>query len=607
MIDWAALRAGLDKRDQLLVSIIVCVYNNAALTDKCLDSLFRHEAGSPFEVIVVDNGSDADTAELLRAWSDREPRIRLLSNPENMNFSLGNNLGFAMSRGKRIVFLNNDTEVSPEWLSSLLAPLDRDDVRGVQPKLVFPNGTIQCIGLVFSDHSPFAYPLYSRLPGDAPLVRRRRRFKALTAACLAIRARDFVEAGGFDPLFVNGQEDVDLCLRVGGGKPVFTCATDSVVVHHEGKSAGRGNAIPDNRALFAERWAGRIAGDDRLHYVTDGVDLEGYRVDSEPLAAMGLATAIPTLAYPGPTTAALSAGMTGLRLRIPCPRRDLKDRWGDYHFAAALAKAATSKGLAATIDFLEDWSTPAAKGELEVVLRGLSPWPGSNRRAGGGRRVIWMISHPDKVSDEELDCYDHIFVASDVWATVLSERGLKPSITALLQCTEVERFNLEARAGAPHHERLYVANSRKFLRSMVARAMSEGMRLDIYGEMWDGLAPVDWVKGENVANVLLPTYYAGADVVLNDHWESMRAHGFVSNRVFDVLATGAPLLTDSVEGMPQSLREACTMLDENISLRDAIAIARSRHSLSQRDEIARWIAEEHSFASRLREICAVLR
>ncbi|MEI4485579.1 glycosyltransferase [Frigidibacter sp. MR17.14] len=615
MIDWDAMRRDACARDLDLVSIIICVYNNPDLTDKCLSSIFGNEAGLPFEVILVDNKSDDQTVELLYSWAERESRIKLVLNKENMNFSLGNNLGFAASRGARVVFLNNDTEVTPEWLSALLQPMTVDAaIRGVQPQLIYPDGKVQCLGLVFSDHSPFAYGLYTGRPGDDPLSSPRRRFKALTAACLALHAQDFANAQGFDPIFVNGQEDVDLCLRIGEGNAVFTCATDSVVIHHEGKSEGRGRAIPANRAIFAERWGGKVAGDDQIHYVEDGVIAEEYMPNAQHLVAEGLAIQIPKLIYPSPAAQCVSpaiiGGITGFRLRIPCPRPALKDRWGDYHFAVALAKAAARIGLSARIDFLESWADPAAFGEADLVLRGLSVFPERTSDtaplAGRAPRLMWMISHPDKVEDPEIDGYDHLFVASDHWSKQLIQRGLGTSISTLLQCTEVERFNINARVGAPHHSRLYVGNSRKVMRSTVAKAIAENLPLDLYGEMWEGLAPAGWILGENVPNVRLPSYYAGADVVLNDHWDAMRSYGFASNRIFDVLATGAPLLTDSVAALPEEISAACTILDDGASLSCGIEIARGRHTRAERDEIAAWVAANHSFSARLRRICAIL-
>ncbi len=610
LIDWSALAKSADKRDPELVSIITCVFNNPELTDRCLKSIFRHEAGVPFEVIIIDNGSDRKTAQLLDSWSAREEKITLLRNTENMNFSLGNNLGFAHSSGERVVFLNNDTEVTPEWLRTLLQPLSQKEIKGVQPKLLFPDGTIQCIGLVFSEYSPFAYGLYVGRPGDDPLTLKRRHFRALTGACLALRAQDFVKMQGFDPIYINGQEDVDLCLRLGGGARQFTCATDSVVVHHEGKTAGRGKHIGENRAIFAERWADKILPDDQDCYQQDGIMIENYRADSELHDANGLAVFLPefqrlqTLATP----AVIGAIGSSFRLRIPCPNPERKESWGDYHFGVALTRALARQGIDAEISFLQNWKQPAEKGQVDLVLRGLSNFSEhATKVARSGPRLMWMISHPDQIADDELEEYDFVFVASEAWAQKLQARLKRPEVLPLLQCTEAERFFPEAFDPARRHERLFVGNSRKVLRSLVALAIREDLPLSIYGEMWEGLAPNAWLHSNNIPNVELASYYASAGVVLNDHWDTMRKAGFVSNRVFDVLACGAPLVTDDVLQMPDLLREACTILTEHGTLRDAIDRAQNFHELATRAEISAWIRSDHSFNARAREIASIFK
>ena len=298
LIDWAEIKKEMPNRNHELVSIIICVHNNPDLTEACLVALLRHELGLNFEVIIVDNASAAETVSLLREWALRDPRIRLILNSENMNSSLGNNLGFAMSHGVHVVFLNNGIEVAPELLSSLVAPLANPDIFGVQPMLILPDGSIQNIGLVFSDHSPFPYGLYVGRPGNSPLAARRRRLKALTAGCLAMRASDFLHVGGFDPHYVNELEHVDLCLRIGGGEPVFTCVTEAVVIQHGRKSAGHVKATHDDRKIFSERWVGKISGDDQLHYKRDSVIIESYRPDDAVLEGLGLAVQLPTLVFP---------------------------------------------------------------------------------------------------------------------------------------------------------------------------------------------------------------------------------------------------------------------------------------------------------------------
>jgi O-antigen biosynthesis protein len=207
---------------------------------------------------VLDNGSRRSvSAHLVRAFAD-QPRVRVERVPRNLNFALGSNVGSARSTGGTVVFLNNDTEPQAGWLEPLLAPLADPAVLGVQPLLLYPDGTIQTAGTVFPPGAEF--PVHT-LVGEAPAAaeaHRSRKFGVVTAAALAMRAEDVVALRGFDPEFVNGLEDVDLCLRALQLRPGhFRVATDSVVLHHESKTEGRMLHAAANKDVFRRRWAGR--------------------------------------------------------------------------------------------------------------------------------------------------------------------------------------------------------------------------------------------------------------------------------------------------------------------------------------------------------------
>jgi glycosyltransferase involved in cell wall biosynthesis len=605
-IDWKSVIEDLPTRNANLVSIVICVYNEIKLTEICLTSLFMHEAGEEFEVILVNNGSDSETVKALESWCKRYSCIKLINNPENFNFALGNNIGFAASRGSRVVFLNNDTEVTPEWLRALVRPLADPEIKGSQPKLLYPDGSIQCVGVVFSDRSPIGYPIYAHQPGDFEPTQKSRNFSAITAACCAFRAEDFARVRGFDPIFTNGQEDIDLCLRIGGGKPVFRYVADSTVFHREGKTKGRSKNIKTNRKIFHDRWKDIVHADDIQYYEEDGIHVNDYDPDNANWAEFGCAVWRPRLngldrhrtESPNP-----AIDTRTIAIKIACPRSTLKDHWGDYHFAVALASAFARKGIRARIDFLESWGTAARDGDINLVLRGLSrfhPQPGTIN-------LMWMISHPDKVSIEELDGFDHVFVASTTWAEELSKR-CTVSMDPLLQCTDSCRFHPDAFDQRARTDALFVANSRKILRPIVREAIAQDLEIDIFGEMWKGLAPDHWIKAEKIDNVDLPRYYASANVVLNDHWESMREHGFVSNRVFDVLACGAPLVTDSVPGMPQELESRCHFFGREAPLSDVIKAARRDpcHVDQKARALAEYVRREHSFDARVAHLLTVL-
>jgi GT2 family glycosyltransferase len=97
---------------------------------------------------------------------------------------------------------------------------------------------------------------------------------------MAIRAQDFIRERGFDPLFVNGQEDVDLCLRLNRYKNT-TCwyESKSRIYHHESRTDKRHAFNEYNRKIFIRRWRGAIEADDMKHYETDGFEILGYDAD----------------------------------------------------------------------------------------------------------------------------------------------------------------------------------------------------------------------------------------------------------------------------------------------------------------------------------------
>jgi spore maturation protein CgeB len=82
------------------------------------------------------------------------------------------------------------------------------------------------------------------------------------------------------------------------------------------------------------------------------------------------------------------------------------------------------------------------------------------------------------------------------------------------------------------------------MRASVADAIAAGLQPSIYGSGWEELVDPKLIVADHVDNEELPFVYSSAGVVLNDHWDTMRARGFVSNRIFDVLACGTPVISD---------------------------------------------------------------
>ena len=255
---------GFSRATSPLVSIVIPVFNQQEFTRHCLAALQRCASRWPYEVIVVDDCSTDDTARMLGEW----PGVRVMTNPCNLGFVRSANTGAVEAKGRYLVFLNNDTQVQPDWLDTLIGTLDtRPEAGVVGSRLLYPSGRLQeAGGVVFADGSAWNYghlddpykPAYGYL----------READYVSGASLAIRRELFEALGGFDEQFAPAYyEDIDLAFRVrqAGYRVYYQPA--SVVVHFEGVSAGTDETAATgmkrfqsiNQRVFVERWGDAIA------------------------------------------------------------------------------------------------------------------------------------------------------------------------------------------------------------------------------------------------------------------------------------------------------------------------------------------------------------
>lgn len=297
-INWLALER--QQRDAELVSVVIPVYGDPAELDGCLEALRRAAPSSSWEVVAVMNDASAESRAVLAQHQNADPRIRAVWPGENVQFALGCNLGFAASRGERVVFLNNDCRVQAGWLEALLAPLADPAVAAVQPRLLKPDGTVQCLGVVFRAGQTLGYPLYAGLDGGLACCRQDHQLQAVTGACLALRATDFAAVRGFDAGFINSQEDVDLCLRLlqlpDRQRCVSTAATTAV--HSESVAPGRFRHTRWSRMRFVQRWKEEVLADDEAIYAADGLVVESWKEDSADSRRAGIGAGRAVLQIP---------------------------------------------------------------------------------------------------------------------------------------------------------------------------------------------------------------------------------------------------------------------------------------------------------------------
>lgn len=237
------------------MSVVVPLFNCLALTQAMLTSL---EATLPrelsCEIILIDDGSTDGT----RPWlATLDPtRYRVLLNERNLGYAAANNRAIAIARGRLLALLNSDLELTPGWLEPMLAVHRTLGslaglIGNVQRQM--RSGEIDHAGIIIGETGK---PEHLRqLPAwfDAP-SRWIYPVPAVTGACLLVERALWDHLGGFDEAYVNGGEDIDLCLRARAAGRVNAVALRSVVRHHVSASPGRKRRDEENSRRLMLRW-----------------------------------------------------------------------------------------------------------------------------------------------------------------------------------------------------------------------------------------------------------------------------------------------------------------------------------------------------------------
>ena len=250
------------------VSIVIPAYNNLNLTLQAIKAVQDNTVYHDYEIILVDNAS----ADGTREHFENSTELFYIRNEQNLGFARANNQAAELASGEFLLLLNNDTIVQPGWLTYMIDSLE-PDTGIVGARLIYADETIQHAGVAFGegDHPP--YHIYPGLPMRHPSVNRRREFNAITAACMLVRRQVYADLKGFNENYINCYEDVDFCLqaRQNGWRIIYE--PRALVVHLEGKSAGRQDKLLHSYLLLMERWRDTLRQDDLEYYRADGFQI----------------------------------------------------------------------------------------------------------------------------------------------------------------------------------------------------------------------------------------------------------------------------------------------------------------------------------------------
>jgi GT2 family glycosyltransferase len=240
------LRLAFDPPPDLLISILIPFRDQLELTQACVASIRRFAGSVPYELVLINNGSNQPAT---LAWLQQQADladVQVLDLDIPFNYARLNNLARPHCRGSHLLLLNNDVEFAgPNVLARLLDPFAYALTAAVGARLHYPDGSIQHQGVILiagervSLREPGKHLAeWAVLQTLTPLAVQEE-FSAASAACLLVAASSFDAIGGFNEAFAVTFNDVDLCLRLrkAGGSVVVT--PEPQLIHHESISRGK--------------------------------------------------------------------------------------------------------------------------------------------------------------------------------------------------------------------------------------------------------------------------------------------------------------------------------------------------------------------------------
>ncbi len=192
------------------------------------------------KVIIADNGSTDDSLAWLKEHF--EEQVEVLAFDRNYGFAEGYNRAIQAVEAEYVVLLNDDVRVEEKWLQPLIAYMDtHPEVAACQPKILSDREPMyfEHAGAAGGFIDRLGYPFCrGRIQSD--LEKDQEQYDTVldlfwaTGACLFIRRKDFLQAGGLDTRFFAHMEEIDLCWRLRSRGRRIVCLPQSRVWHWGG-------------------------------------------------------------------------------------------------------------------------------------------------------------------------------------------------------------------------------------------------------------------------------------------------------------------------------------------------------------------------------------
>jgi GT2 family glycosyltransferase len=229
------------------LSIIIINWRSQAFVRDCLTSICANIGSLTHEILVVDNASFDGCEEMVRS---EFPHVHFIQSQDNLGFAAANNLAFAQSTGRNILFLNPDTEIRGAAIQELVSALEcLPDAGLVGARLLNSDGSLQttCITAIpiilnqtlNSRYLRRTFPRW-KIWGMRALFEHNTMpvpVEAISGACMLARREVIHHVGGFRTDYFMYAEDMDLCVTVSQAGWKIYYVPDAAIVHHAGGSS----------------------------------------------------------------------------------------------------------------------------------------------------------------------------------------------------------------------------------------------------------------------------------------------------------------------------------------------------------------------------------
>ena len=257
--------------------------------------------------------------------------------------------------------------------------------------------------------------------------------------------------------------------------------------------------------------------------------------------------------------------------------------WGDYILGQDFKQGFEDLGYDVEDAYMDNYyPSPLSATKIDVYMHGFVPF--NPQKSAHKKNVLYLYYpletanmekfnnidgaiEPDWYSlQTELWNFDLVAVASKNYQDDIEKYGIKTVFVP--QFTNAQKFFYEYDKNKAH-DILFVGRP-GYERISAKWAIESGFDVALYGDGWQTKAPQQYFKGPYIDNNELHKYYASAKIVLNDTRNDMKKAGFISNRVFDVTASGGFLISDYMPEIEEFYGDSIPMFKSKEELKELI-------------------------------------